>query len=200
VVVVGGLLILGFGYLGFRAWQLSSKAGALESQADALRVQLQQQPASEAAAEEALGAKEAQLQQVMSLFSPVVGSSSPHPETDSLVQLITNIARTSGIQITSLALGERQAKVIGTVRYETQLVTVTMQGLPERMSQFLSALRQEATTVAITDVRIVGIEGVASAQAQLLFHLSPQLYAEQQRTPSSQAAPAQPPSSPGSPR
>ena len=166
-VAVASLLALAImGYystLGVRYWETSRQVASLTRQVEGISDRLQEQPPNEETLAAELFSQEQRLMQM--------GSRSGNLDTGYLMPILTSTARDAGIDLLSIATGEISLTVQDDIRYQARPMTLTLQGPTTRINRFLLLLHQGTSLVTVSSFRMSGIDGVPSAQVQLLFHL-----------------------------
>jgi len=169
--VLLAMCLLGYyAALGMRYWKASEQTASLTSQIHQLSGKGSEGLPEEKALAAELESQEQRWEKLYSLFS--------YPETDDLIAIVSATAQETPVDLMSVAVGDPQQKTRGGIQYQTQPMTITLQGEAPDIYRFLSLLYQEVPVTAVSGFRITGLEGAPSAQVHLLFHLSPQATSE----------------------
>ena len=155
----------------------------LEDNIEALKQQLE-------AKESLLEDRNLQLEEVTRLFH--------YPSTDDLLKIVANTVQETGLNLISISAGEQQTETVGAMTYQVRRVGLTLGGEPADFYKFLAQLQEMVPVASATDVRLSRLDEDPSAQATLLFFLSPVPVATPTPGPAATAVPYPTPS-PGPP-
>ena len=178
VAVAALLAIALLGYysiLGMRYLNASGEVASLNSEIQLLSRRLgPASPDMEAlkAEQESLGQ---QLEGLRDLYS--------YQEADDLVAIISDTARETAVALGLVAVADSHLETEGEIQYRIQPMTATIQGKAVDIYWFLSLLQQKVPVASVIGIGFSGLEGLPTAQIQLLFYLSPEAASEKQETP-----------------
>jgi Tfp pilus assembly protein PilV len=157
--------VLGYyAMLGARYWNASRDAEALTYQVQQMTVA--QRRSALTATPTAATTPERKLESLRGAFT--------YGNTDDMIAVVSSAARESGVALVSVSVGEAQPKTRGNVKYQTQPLSVRVQGGANAIYRYLASLQQAAPSATVTDIRFTGLDGIPLAQAQVLFYLSPE--------------------------
>jgi hypothetical protein len=169
VATVLALVMLGYSaYTGIRYRSLSSEVSELETSIAAHDRTL----STQLSGDEALLAKEAEEQstKVQATIDRFSG-----PVASSLLAQVANAAESNGLQPNSLAGSTSDSARVGDLDFSTDGVAMALTGNIEDLSDFLDTLREGFPGTTLIDMRVVGLEGKPSIQAEIVIHHSPRL-------------------------
>lgn len=170
IVLLLGVGLLGYySTLGMRYWKSSDQVTDLTNQIRQLsRTERQKLPESGA-----LTTSADSLDQLRGLFS--------YPSTDDLIAILTSTAKETQVDLGSVVVGDPQAKTRGELKYQTQPISITIQGQSTDIYRFFSRLYETVPVAALSRINIANLERNPVAQAQVLFYLSPEAIQEKER-------------------
>jgi len=163
------ILLLAMGVLGYyavlgvRYWNAAQHIEVLTAQAEQLTA-AQRRAALPVAP--ATNSPERKLDALQGLFS--------YSSTDEMVAIASSAARDARVSLVSVSVGEAQPKTQGSVKYQTQPLSLRVQGGVDAIYRYLERLQQMAPSATVTDVRLTSLDGLPLAQAQVLFYRSPE--------------------------
>ncbi len=162
-VMALGLLTY-YGVMGVRYWTVSGTVDSLTGNVNELSEEMSQ-PVDIKGLQADLEAVQGRLDVVRSAISAL--------ETDDLISRLSSAARDSGVELVSVTPGGRSASLQEGVLYEVQPVGLSIGGELDDIFDYLSAIFQRVPTVSVSGLAIAGLEGVSTAQVQLIFYLLP---------------------------
>lgn len=132
--------------------------------------------------EEAASAQLQSNQQALRTATNLFG----YGDTGDVPTTLVATAEEAVIVLTSMAVGDAQAKAEQGIKYQVQPVTLGLRGPEPEINRFVSLLRQKAPAVSVTSIRMGNLATAPEAQVQLIFYASPEPVPEKtpQPTPS----------------
>ena len=82
-----------------------------------------------------------------------------------------------------MQVGNSNINIRESTRYETQPMTVTLEGGTEDLYEFLEVLYSQIPVTDVVNVRITNVDGSPSSQVGLRFFLSPETIVEKVKKP-----------------
>ena len=158
-------LIIYYSVVGVRFWLAASEIRSLNDERKELTEILEQQPVALGFPEAELRSQERRLDTLRSIFN--------RRKLDQLAATLSDIARGSSVDLTSVTSGGVSSTEENGMSYETQPITIALSGQPEDVYRFIFAFQRTVPTVEISTFRITGFEGVTSVQVDLLFYTAP---------------------------
>ena len=128
---------------------------------------------------EALKAEQESLGQQLEGLRDLFG----YREVDHLVAILSDTAQETAVALGKVAMGDSRPETQGEIQYQIQPITATVQGEAVDIYRFLSLLQRKVPVASVLGISISGLQGLASAQVQFLFYLSPEATSEKQETP-----------------
>ena len=156
-----------FGFLGLRYWDASNEIQSLRAEALEFPAALRANPVDEKSMMAELQSEELRLGQLLDAFS--------HRTTGELIGLLYSIASSSGIELGSVVAGRLSSVEDSGIQYQTLPINITLRGDPAAIYEFLSQVREKEYAVAVGNIRIAGLDGIASAQTEFAFYMSPEI-------------------------
>ena len=172
IAVSGTIAVLLLGYyviLGTQYLKASGQVKTLSEQVRQPALQPQQQIPDSAALTAEFETQKQTLEQLRRSFK--------YPAVDDLLLLISDTAQENRVTVSSLTVVDAQSKVKDGIRFQVQPVSISIQGQTEDIYRFLANLSQKVLVVTVSRLNMAGLGQTPSAQAQLLFHLSPEYIA-----------------------
>ncbi len=170
IALLGYYSIMGMNYL-----NASGEVASLNSEIQLLSRRLGPTPPDM----EALKAEQESLGQQLEGLRDLFGSR----EGDDLVAILSDTAQETAVALGQVAVGDSRPETQGEIQYRIQPMTATIEGEAVDIYRFLSLLQQKVPVASVKGIDISGLDGLASAQVQLLFYLSPEATSEKQETP-----------------
>ena len=171
VAVLLAVALLGYySVLGMRYLDASERVASLNSEIRQLTASLGKPLPDEEALRAERESQEQRLKTVRSLFN--------YPESDDLVGVFSATAREAAVALGQVTVGDRRLEPLGEIHYWTQPMVATLQGETVDIFMFLSLLQQKVPMAQVVSISMSGLEGLPSAQVQLVFYLSPQAASE----------------------
>ncbi|MFQ5934373.1 MAG: hypothetical protein ACE5KI_07000 [Dehalococcoidia bacterium] len=172
VSVLLGVVLLGYyAFLGMRYLSASEQVGSLNSEIRRVSASLRRPAPDQESLEGEHKLQEQRLDAVRSL------SSSLH--SDDLVGIVSATARETSVVLRRVGVGNTGQETLGSVRYDTQPMTLTLEGERDGIFQFLASLQQKVPLTGVPNISISSPDADPSAQVQVLFYLSPQSGSEE---------------------
>ena len=157
-------LVVYYSIIGMRYWDASRNIESLVAKEQELSVALQRRPAPEELLDTELRLQEDQLKAIQESFA--------YLESDDLMALLSETATESGVELLSIAADGFRSSEEGSVRLQTQPMTLSLNGETADVYQFLSSIYQKIP-ISLSDLRISGLDGRPSVQINLVFYLNP---------------------------
>ena len=176
VAVILGVLLVGyFGVLGLRYTKASESRTVFASDIQRISRSLRRNVLQLEALEAELEPRELQLEELIDQFS--------YPITDDLIAIVSAAADQTGVAVTSMQVGNSNINIRESTRYETQPMTITLEGGTEDLYEFLEVLYSQIPVTDVVNVRITNVDGSPSSQVGLRFFLSPETIVEKVKKP-----------------
>ena len=126
-----------------------------------------------------------------------------YPGTDELLAMVSSTAADVGLELLSMRAEAPREETLNVLAHQVELVaisaepasnfgpeadpaetpdvlvfqvqpiTISLEGPPANLTQFLTSLQQRVPVVSAPNIRIAGMDGVTTSKIQLLFYLSP---------------------------
>ena len=181
VAVILGVLLIGyFGVLGIRFTKASESRTVFASDIQRLSRLLRRNDLQLEALEAELQPRERQLNELIDEFD--------YPITDDLIAIVSGTADQTGVAVTSMQIGNSAFKVRASTRYETQPMTLTLEGGTDELYDFLDLLYDQVPVTDVVGVRITNVDSSPSSQVTLRFFLSPETIVEKVKKPAPKAS------------
>jgi hypothetical protein len=100
-----------------------------------------------------------------------------HTDSNRLIGILSGISWETGVELPAISAGAPRPEDIGANRYQTQPMSITIQGDIESIYSFILALQERLPIVSLANISVSNPGEEASAQVSLVFYLSPQLIA-----------------------
>ena len=178
-VILAVLLIGYYGVLGIRYARASEERTTFASDIQRLSRSIKRNVLQLEALEAELEPRERQLDELIEVFS--------YPITDDLIAVVSAAADQSGVAVTSMQVGNSAVNVRESTKYETQPMTITLEGGTEELYQFLDLLYDHVPVTDVVNVRITNVDASPSSQVSLRFFLSPEMIVENIKKPTEKA-------------
>ena len=95
-------------------------------------------------------------------------------DSEALAWLVYDVAKASGVDVTTLVMGKASAKVEDGVQYQLQPLTLNLNGSNYKVGRFLDEFHHRIPAVVVADARLSGSGAGSIAQMQLVLYISPQ--------------------------
>ena len=96
------------------------------------------------------------------------------PETDPLLNIISNTAFETRVSVTFVVIGDRNLPEDSKLGFQTQIMKLSIEGdTHARFDDFLSALHRTLPIFSVSEISLAGFSGKPTAQVTLLFDLAP---------------------------
>ena len=165
-VVVAVALVVYFAGQGYRYYEASEDKSSARDEISRLQRTAQSLPAGTAEQEAQLVANLIRLEELYSLFD--------YPDTDTLLNIVSETARDTGIDLRSISVGGVKIEPLGTLQYQVQPISVSISGPVPNIQGFLSSLREQVPVVAASSPSISNLQSDPVSQLQLRCFLSPE--------------------------
>lgn len=171
VSVFLGIVLLGYyAYLGMTYLSTSEQVVSLNSEIRRVSASLRRPAPDQESLEGEQQLQEQRLEAVRSLSSNL--------HSDDLVGILSATARETSVLLTRIGVGDTRPEKLGDVWYDSQPITLTMEGEKAGIFQFLFSLQQKMPLTSVPSISISSPDVEPSAQVHLLFYLSPQSASE----------------------
>lgn len=94
--------------------------------------------------------------------------------SDDLIAALVATARQAGVDLASISMGQPTPKTQNGTLYQTQPMTVALQGTLPQLQLFLERFQARVPVTAVATMSIAAERGVPLANVQFVFSLSPQ--------------------------
>jgi hypothetical protein len=155
-----------YAYQGWQYWLAWDELRALSLEKERITARLSQgNPEVEQLTDE-LETQQQRLDQFEEMFDD--------SDSNRLIGILSSISWDTGVELPTISAGVPKSEVIGANRYQTQPMTIAVQGDIEAIYSFIRALRERLPFVSLANISISSPGEAASAQIGLVFYLSPQ--------------------------
>ncbi|HEU0020447.1 MAG TPA: hypothetical protein VFR55_02055 [Dehalococcoidia bacterium] len=100
-----------------------------------------------------------------------------HSDSNKLIGMLSSISWETGVELPSISAGAPRTEDIGANRFQTQPMSISVQGDIENIYSFIRSLQEELPFVSLANITVASPGEAASAQISLVFYLSPQAIA-----------------------
>jgi YD repeat-containing protein len=160
------ILVSFYAYQGWQYWLAWDELRALGEEKDRIsRTVSADAPEAEQLAEE-LKAQQQRLVQFEDMLD--------HTDSNRLIGILSGISWETGVELPAISAGVARTEDIGTNRYQTQPMNITVQGDIEDIYSFILAVQEKLPIVSLASISVSSPGEEASAQVSLVFYLSPQ--------------------------
>ena len=173
IAAICAMVLVGFYSLeGYRYWNAWSESTTMQSEIDRIQVKLSKiSPEPETLAHN-LEVKE---QRLANLRRPFI-----HADVARLMGIVSKTSWDSGVDLSSISAGDPVFQDVDGLRYDTQVLTLTVQGDVHDIYRFLSALHQTVPVVAVPSISVANPGPASTSQIQLVFYLSPEQISDEE--------------------
>ena len=175
LLVIGAGMLAYDAWLGLRYWDNLGRGTAALAEAKALLTSARGPAGVTGALEQQLAPNEARLESQTELLS--------YAHTDELIELVATTARTSGVELASINVGEAGTRTIGPLTYRVLAITVRVSASTQRIYDFVGALSEAAPSMRVRNTRLGNLSGAPWASLEIEFQLDPAPADSGERTP-----------------
>ena len=166
-MVVALVLVAYFAAQGYRYLDANRDTSAAEREISRLERAARSQTSGTTVQEAKLVENLVRLEDLRTLFD--------YPETDTLLAIMSETARQTGIDLRSMSVAEARVEPLGALQYQVQPISVSILGPTANVQDFLAALHDRVPVVAAAPPSMANLDSDdAVTQIQLKFFLSPE--------------------------
>ena len=166
-VVVALVLVAYFAAQGYRYLDANRDTSAAEREISRLERAARSQTSGTTVQEAKLVENLVRLEDLRTLFD--------YPETDTLLAILSETARQTGIDLRSMSVADARVEPLGALQYQVQPISVSILGPTANVQDFLAALHDRVPVVAAAAPSMANLDSDdAVTQIQLKFFLSPE--------------------------
>ena len=167
VAVVIGVALLGYyGLLGMNYLKASAEVSTLEEEIRTASASLRVPEPDIEALENERDLQEDRLGAVRGL--------STNLHSDDLVGILVATASETDVYLSRVGVGEVKSDELDEVRYDTQSMSLAIQGEITDMFQFLTSVQRKVPLTSVPTLNITSADEDSSAQVDMVFYMSPQ--------------------------
>ena len=170
-VVLAVVLAVYFAAQGYRYWQADRETSSARDDISRLERAARTQFGGTTEQEAQLVADLIRLDALHRLFD--------YPATDSLVSIVSETARLTGIDLRSMSVGKAKVEPLGILQYQVQPIAISVTGPTANVQDFLATLHERVPVVAASSPSMANLDSDPMTQLTLRFFLSPELIPEE---------------------
>lgn len=95
-------------------------------------------------------------------------------DSNKLIGILSSISWETGVELPTISAGLPKFEDFGTNRYQSQPMSITVQGDIEDIYSFILTLQEKLPFLSLANISVASPGEEASAQISLVFYLSPQ--------------------------
>ena len=165
-VVIGAALLGYYGFLGMNYLRASAEVSVLEEEIRTASASLRVPAPDIEALEKERDVQEGRLSAVRGV--------SANLHSDDLVGILVATASETDVYLSRVGVGEVKTDQLDEVRYETQSMSLAIQGEITDMFQFLTSVQRKIPLTSVPTLNITSRDEDSSAQVDMVFYMSPQ--------------------------
>ena len=168
-VVLALALILYFAAQGTRYWQADRDNSSARDEIRLLERDTRNTPGGTTDQQVQLVTNLLRLEDLHLLFD--------YPATDTLLEIMSETARDTGIDLRSMNVGKATIEPVGTLQYRVQPVSISINGPTGNVQDFLAMLHDRVPVMAASNPSMSNLgtsESGPVTQLELRFYLSPE--------------------------